>query len=325
MSPKIHPSFWSDERVGQLTAEQRYALLWCLTNGQRNSVGYFVASRRQFAFDSSKPFETLEDLTSVFRTGIVADVQDGQLRIWLRHFIKHQFPGNSWASNARITKHLVSQIQELPEPFFSELIKEYPKLKESLFESNRTPRPNLSQGEPSSPSLSEELHRAEQSRTEQNRTEQKEGGVGEGRAEGPPAKPQSREVGIPSDAEVFEFGRTWPGEPASGAPLMPEEWVAVWLGKMNGRVVGWPQDWRRAIVAGWRCEFRGWLVGGQKKNGVWQLTQKIEALRREVARHPANETSAAWSGEPTMQEEDELALMRQTLTAVERELAGVKT
>ena len=93
-------------------------------------------------------------------------------------------------------------------------------------------------------------------------------------------------VEIPSDAEVFAYAAAWPGEPASAAPPMPAEWVAGWLKQMNGRVVGWPLDWRRSLRATWRVEFRVWM-GLSGKNGRGALVE----LRKKWGEHPANPES----------------------------------
>lgn len=70
-----------------------------------------------------------------------------------------------------------------------------------------------------------------------------------------------------SDDEVIAFGESFQGEPATGCPPMPKEWVFAFVSKMNGRTVGWPADWKRAMVASWRMEFRKWLRDGEvKKN-----------------------------------------------------------
>jgi hypothetical protein len=86
------------------------------------------------------------------------------------------------------------------------------------------------------------------------------------RNETPPAEEENskRFAESVSDAVVFAFARTWPGEPASRAPVMPEAFVADWLSRINGRRE-WPRDWKRHLVADWRVRFRTWQGDSEKK------------------------------------------------------------
>lgn len=61
-----------------------------------------------------------------------------------------------------------------------------------------------------------------------------------------------------SDEAVIAFGKKFPGEPASGAPgPMPEDWIADFLTRINGRRE-WPRDWQRYMISLWRREFLIW-------------------------------------------------------------------
>lgn len=83
-------------------------------------------------------------------------------------------------------------------------------------------------------------------------------GEGEGVEGGAPSFPE--QVG---DEVMLAFCQSWPGEPATGAPKMAEDWVVDILARLNGRR-DLPRDWKRFVVAMWRKEFRTWN-GGQKK------------------------------------------------------------
>jgi hypothetical protein len=83
-------------------------------------------------------------------------------------------------------------------------------------------------------------------------------GEGEGVEGGAPSFPE--QVG---DEVMLAFCRSWAGEPATGAPQMPEDWIVDILARLNGRR-DLPRDWKRFVVAMWRKEFRTWH-GGQKK------------------------------------------------------------
>lgn len=58
-----------------------------------------------------------------------------------------------------------------------------------------------------------------------------------------------------SDAVMLDFAKNWPGEMASGTPVMHPDWVTGFLKKLNGRN-SLPHSWRRLIIAAWRDEWR---------------------------------------------------------------------
>ena len=69
-----------------------------------------------------------------------------------------------------------------------------------------------------------------------------------------------------SDAGVFAFAHTWPGEMVSGTPVMAPDWVNAFLLRLNGRRE-WPRDWRRFMVAAWRSEWRSHVPGSGAGGG----------------------------------------------------------
>jgi hypothetical protein len=129
---------------------------------------------------------------------------------------------------------------------------------------------------------------------------------------------------IPGDQEVLDFGAAFPGEPSSGAPMMPKAFVEKWLARMNARSGGWPLDWKRALVAEWRKEFRTWGKGGNTKSGgafsVLDLKTRKQALDEQIAKHPANPEGAGW-GEPSPEEEEEFDVLKAERRTVEKQLA----
>lgn len=88
MSPKIHPSFWSDPDVERLTPNQRYAFLWILTNSQMTLCGYCEVSETRFAFETGLPREELwNTVQALSRT--VKGFKDRNL-VYVRNFIRRQ-------------------------------------------------------------------------------------------------------------------------------------------------------------------------------------------------------------------------------------------
>jgi uncharacterized protein YdaU (DUF1376 family) len=100
---------------------------------------------------------------------------------------------------------------------------------------------------------------------------------------------------LATDAEVFEFCREWPGEPASGTPVMDPEWVMEQVRMLNGRNE-WPRNWRRWFIGCWRAEHRSRLTGGAKrgkteknaapkKREPWQVRKDLDALNEVITAH----------------------------------------
>lgn len=73
-----------------------------------------------------------------------------------------------------------------------------------------------------------------------------------------------------SDEAVIQFAAHFQGEPASGTPEMPLEWVTDSLKKLNGRRE-WPRNWRRWLVSCWRADHKTWTpsgIGATQKKGA---------------------------------------------------------
>lgn len=107
-----------------------------------------------------------------------------------------------------------------------------------------------------------------------------QGGMGKGVDDGGAGR-LPEQVG---DEEMIAFGRQFPGEPATGAPKMPDEWIFEAVVKINGRTNP-PADWRKLMVALWRNEFRGWLGGQGKKKpaaGGGELSPNVLAIQGQV-------------------------------------------
>lgn len=135
---------------------------------------------------------------------------------------------------------------------------------------------------------------------------------------------------VPADEAVFEFGRTWAGEPASGlGPVIPPEFIADWLKQMHGRRE-FPPRWPRALVAAWRAAWRERAAGpnGGPPQGAEggtarriRLENEIEGLTRAIAEHVANRASAAFSPEHTEADREDLAEKKRAKKERETQLA----
>lgn len=85
-----------------------------------------------------------------------------------------------------------------------------------------------------------------------------------------------------ADAEVLKWSAAWPGESASGCPVMDRAWVELKLVQLNGRRE-WPANWQRWLIACWRGEHRSFHAGeqnhGPKKNAP--VSASVEEISRQ--------------------------------------------
>jgi len=89
-----------------------------------------------------------------------------------------------------------------------------------------------------------------------------------------------------SDDLVLDFGKNWPGELATGTPVMASDWVSQFLVKINGRRE-WPRNWKRFMVSCWRSEWRNFGAAakpglGKEKNGAknsGEVSASVKAIQ----------------------------------------------
>jgi hypothetical protein len=102
---------------------------------------------------------------------------------------------------------------------------------------------------------------------------------------------------IPTDAEVEEFCKAWPGEMATGIPPgIPAVWWTRWLSwKLGDQAKAFPVNWPRVLVLAFKADWRAdkWDARGAilKKNGAaagagekrerGEILQELEAARAE--------------------------------------------
>lgn len=118
----------------------------------------------------------------------------------------------------------------------------------------------------------------------------------------------------------MSWATQWLGEPASGTPPMPQDYVVHWLAMANqrSRVMA---NWQRALVAAWRKDWRTWNVNGAA--GViaaarpvspemrrLDITRQIEAVKAAIEKSPANSMGVWNAAEPTDEDRQKLAKMR---------------
>jgi hypothetical protein len=97
-----------------------------------------------------------------------------------------------------------------------------------------------------------------------------------------------------------------------------QKWSATWPGDMVWRFERhWVDNQHGA---------RGETKTAAKAEGqsVWNLKQKLEQLKTDAARHPANELSSSYFGEPSAEQTAELVKIKTAVRELENRLGGVK-
>lgn len=125
MSPKIHPTFWSDEQVELLTAEDKLVLLWLITNPQTNLIGQGQVSPRRFQLDTGLTPDALKRACDALRGNVWFDGKT----YWIRNYIRHQFgSGEKLVSNKIFKAILSAYCQVKDDSLRQEINRDYPEL-----------------------------------------------------------------------------------------------------------------------------------------------------------------------------------------------------
>lgn len=124
MSPKIHPSFWSDTDIERQPSEVKLALLWLITNSQTNIIGICSASPMRFSFETGlKPEALQRAIEALPRTLLMK--RDSVL---ILSFIRHQFGTGDKLKRNNIWRSICAAYLDIKEPEIRNLLlQEYPE------------------------------------------------------------------------------------------------------------------------------------------------------------------------------------------------------
>lgn len=228
MATSVWSSFWSDDEIQGLSPNGKLAALWLLTNDAVTLAGITKLGKIRFEQDTKLPLQGLQEVLKGVARGF-KEYPGGF--IWAKNFIRYQWKVERLAANKvaiGIYRGLLSiENKEL----VSDVLAEYPELRDAMSRSTPSPSYPPSKGDRRS---------------------------GEGRG----GDRDRVSLTTPTEAEVFEYVKAWPGEPATGTPEFQDEYVKAWLKRMDGQVYGWPPNWQRALVSSWRADHRGWSASG---------------------------------------------------------------
>ncbi|RYD29676.1 MAG: hypothetical protein EOP87_17920 [Verrucomicrobiaceae bacterium] len=131
MNATIKPSFWSDARLSALTKDHKHALLWLITNANRDLCGFTEVSPRHFTLETELPMEILDEACA--RSG-------GNFRklpnnvYFVRRFLRHQFGcGGRISPGNKVIKAAVRRVNSMPQEMADAFFEAYPELSADRF------------------------------------------------------------------------------------------------------------------------------------------------------------------------------------------------
>ena len=119
----VHMSFWTDTKVvDQFTPEDKYFMLYCLTNQYTNLVGCYEISIKQMSNDLGYSKDSVENLLKRFiEVHKVIDYDTDTKELFVKHWFKY-----NWTNSPKLDKPLINDIKKIKtERFKMELIDIY--------------------------------------------------------------------------------------------------------------------------------------------------------------------------------------------------------
>lgn len=121
----VHLSFWTDTKVtDDLTPEDRYFMLYCLTNPHTNIIGCYEISIKQIADEMGYTKESVENLIKRFQNiHKMIEYDRDNKELFIRNWYKY-----NWSSSPKLDNALLLAIKEIKtDKFRKELVTQYNK------------------------------------------------------------------------------------------------------------------------------------------------------------------------------------------------------
>lgn len=126
MNATLKPSFWSDRRLESLTKDHKYALIWLITNANRDLCGFTEVSARHFTLETDLPLSTLNEACAGSGGNFKA-LPDNIY--FVRRFLRHQFGCGGRISQAnKVIKAAVKRVNSMPQEMADAFYEAYPEL-----------------------------------------------------------------------------------------------------------------------------------------------------------------------------------------------------
>lgn len=115
----VHTSFWTDSKVSEsMTPEDKFFMLYILTNPLTNTLGCYEISKRVMSYDTGYNIDTIEKLIDRFvniHKLIRYDSQNRELLIenWSKY---------NWLASDKTLTRIVAELQQLKSDTFQQLL-----------------------------------------------------------------------------------------------------------------------------------------------------------------------------------------------------------
>jgi uncharacterized phage protein (TIGR02220 family) len=115
----VHISFWTDTKVvDNFTPEDKYFMLYCLTNQYTNLIGCYEISMKQMSLDLGYDKDTIEKLIDRFKNiHKIIDYDTKTKELFIKNWYKY-----NWTNSPKLEKSLLEQIDYIKSNKFKEEI-----------------------------------------------------------------------------------------------------------------------------------------------------------------------------------------------------------
>lgn len=126
MNATIKSTFWSDVRLIELGKDHKHALLWLMTNSNRDLCGFTEVSPRHFTLETELPIHILNEACAGSGGNFMA--LTGNV-YFIRRFLRHQFGcGGVLSPGNKVIKAAVKRANSMPADLADEFFSAYPEL-----------------------------------------------------------------------------------------------------------------------------------------------------------------------------------------------------
>lgn len=115
----VYITFWSDTKVcDDFTPEDKYFMLYCLTNKYTNLCGCYEISKKQMSLDLGYNIETIDKLLERFsKIHNIIFYNNQNKEIYIKNWYKY-----NWTSSSKLDKPLLEEIKKIKTDIFKKEI-----------------------------------------------------------------------------------------------------------------------------------------------------------------------------------------------------------
>ena len=115
----VYTTFWTDTKVSDdFTPEDKYFMLYCLTNNYTNLCGCYEISIKQMAIDTGYNEETIKKLLKRFNSiHKIIFYNEGNKELLIKNWYKY-----NWTKSNKLDKPLLNEIQKIKTIEFKKIV-----------------------------------------------------------------------------------------------------------------------------------------------------------------------------------------------------------